>query len=97
MLQRSITVQYCMLADALVSSEVAQTVCTGMVRVVVIGVEGTHSTSKGQEMKREREGKGNGCLLLSSFSTTSTKYYLYTLLLLVLSPPKSSELTMRII
>ena len=43
--------------------------------------------------EREREGKGNGCLLLSSFSTTSTKYYLYTLLLPVLSPLKSSELT----
>ena len=32
-----------------------------------------------------------------SFFSTSTKYYLYTSLLLVLSPPKSSESTMHIV
>ena len=42
--------------------------------------------------ERRREGKRNGRLLL--FFTTSTKYYLYTL---VLSPPKSSELNAHIV
>ena len=46
-------------------------------------------------MKGERVGKGNGRLF--AFFTTSTKYYLYTLLLLVLGPPKSSESTASIV
>ena len=49
--------------------------------------------------ERERVGKGNGCLGRASslFFTNSTRYYLYTSLLLVLSPPKSSESTASIV
>ena len=43
------------------------------------------------------EEKGEKWPLVSLFFTTSTKYYLYTSLLLVLSPPKSSESTVHIV
>ena len=84
-----------MLGDALVSSGVVQTVRTGMAGVVAIAAEGTRSTSKGREMKGEEKGREMAACLL--FFTTSTRYYLYTSLLLVLGPPKSSELTASIV
>ena len=74
-----------MLADALVSSGVAQTVCMGTAGVVVIAAEGTRGTSKGREMKGKEKGREMAACFLCFF-------YQYKVLLIYLAPtsPESS-------
>ena len=92
-LRASATAQYCMLVDRLPGLP-GHRPCT-QAWLDLLQLEQMALVAPPMDEKwngKSKEGKWPLGLLWFFFFTTSTKCYLYTLLLLVLSPPKSSEL-----